>query len=442
MSDNADMDKVIARIQKLLSRTKEGSGTSEAEADTAMRLAQELLMKHNLDMAVIEAAADNTATAVERVKEESKSRVRFKWQRQLAKYVAEANFCYHLVKADYKQRDGRYEPCMAKGDHREHPNCYRDYGTEEKDVYQVYVRGGWQKSHQHIFVGRKANVITAQLMFAYLTGTIESLVPVEKTQQRFSRSSASWKEGCADRLCERLAQKRKDLIKENDARIKQEEADRKAEAQASYDAKQKGKAKELPANEGAEVDAAIGGLKAQAHRGHAQSIDPDPERPEADGADDWNPADSEEQPPEELGTAMVLASVYDASEQEANYEAAHGMKPGELARHRAEREAREAAWEKEQAEAKAEEETAQIEKPVKEETERQRIARERQEQEQHMKNRRRWAREDQAAENRAWREHQKRDHTAYAAGAKHGDKIGLDLQVGAARDAKKLTGRD
>lgn len=438
-NDTEDMDKVIARIQKMLARTKVGSGTSEAEAQTAMQLAQELMMKHNLDMAVIEAASDDKVRAVERVREESRGKVRYKWQRELAKYVAEANFCYHLIKFDSKWRDGRYVPCDQPGDHADHVDdgagghsCFKN---DKTGVYEYYVRGGRQTTAQHVLVGRKANVITATLMFQYLTNTIEELVPLENTQQRFSRSAMSWKEGCADRLCERLADKRRDLIAQNDARIKQEDADRKAEAQAKYEAAQKGKAKELPANEEAEVASAVEGLKAQAHHPSGSSIDPDPERPEADASDTWNPAAAAEDPPEESETAMVLASVYDEREREANYEAAHGLPPGTIAKRRAEREAQE----REEAEEAAKEETAQIERPVREETERQRAARERREREEWAKQRRRWARESDAEERRAQREYDKRDHDAYKAGADAGKKIGLDLQIAARKDAKKLT---
>lgn len=96
-----EMKRVIDRVQKLLTRSKTSRGNSESEAETAMRLAQDLMSKYNLDMAEIEAASTNKETAAERVKEETKGRAMYKWQRQLAKYVAEANFCYHIIKSGY-----------------------------------------------------------------------------------------------------------------------------------------------------------------------------------------------------------------------------------------------------------------------------------------------------------------------------------------------------
>lgn len=444
MSDDIVMDKVIERIQKLLSKTKSGAGTSEAEAETAMRLAQDLMMKHNLDMAVIEAAADKGATTVERVKEASKSRVRFKWQRTLAKYVAEAHFCYHLIKAESVFVESRRVPCEKEGDHEDHRDQYgyawcqqhnQETGAHDDSApWTHYTDGRWTVVNQHIFVGRKSNVITAQLMFEYLTQAIENAVPVENTQQRFSRKSSSWKAGCADRLCERLAQRREDLIKQNDARAKAEDEARKAEAQAAHDAKMQGKAKELPANEGAEVDAKIGDLKKKSRVGFGNDIDPNPDRPKVREGDTWNPADAEEQPQEESGTSLVLASVYDESEREANYEAAHDLPPGYFARQRA----KTAEFERQEAEEEAKAQVDQIDAPVREETERQRKARINRQEKEREQNRRRWAREDEAEQRRERKEHNKRDHEAYYAGADAGKKIGLDMQVGARKDQKRL----
>lgn len=50
--------KIIQRIQKLLALADEDGGGTEAERDNAMRRAQELMFKHDLDMASIEGTAD------------------------------------------------------------------------------------------------------------------------------------------------------------------------------------------------------------------------------------------------------------------------------------------------------------------------------------------------------------------------------------------------
>lgn len=407
-----DIDKVIDKIQKLLARTKDNRGATEAEADTAMKLAQELMAKHNLDMAAVEAASGpSTSDGATRVKEQMQGRAMYKWQQQLARYVAEANFCYHLIKVDEQYIAGRYN----------------------NDGY--YICGHFRTKKSHVYVGRRANVITAQLMYQYLTQTIEDLVPIESNAKRLSRSAMSWKEGCADRLCERLAQRRQDLIDEHDARVKAEQEAIRKEAEAKYAASPK----ELTPNRDAQarhVEAVMGSDACDATG--MGSVPEDVEQPEVDTDDTWSPSDVETELEAPTGMAMVLASVYDQEEHDANWEMAHGWEPGTLARWRAEQEERE----RQEAEEEAKAEMESAEEPVKVETERQRMARERREAREHEKWRRRWARESKAQARREAREWAKRDHAAYQAGATAGINIGLDTQVSAKSRAKQLKGRE
>lgn len=301
--ERSEIDKVIARVQKMLSRTKDGSGTTEAEADTALKMAQELMGKYNLDMAVIEAAQGPTSTVVERVKEQVTSKAMYKWQRQLAKYVAEANFCYYLLKAEHSYTTGWFE---LDEEWQTRPEAIgmeiRITGAQRNalasfDLRNMYTRAVDSRSkttHSHVFVGRKANVITAQLMFQYLTQTIESLALVEmKDEHHLSRSSFSWKEGCSDRICERLAERRKDLIEEHDARAKAFADERKAEAQRKREEMSK-VAKGLPAHHESEVKAQYEKLGNEARQGYSSEADEDePERPEIDESDIWTPSGEE-----------------------------------------------------------------------------------------------------------------------------------------------------
>lgn len=422
-----EMNRVIARVQKMLTRAKAGRGASEAEAETAMRLAQDLMSKYNLDMAQIEAASTNTENATERVKEEAKGRAMYKWQQQLAKYVAEANFCYHLIKTDsvWVQRHWSDEKPSDLSGRWER---FNDLGGAPDNI--KYVEGRRKVVISHIFVGRKANVITAQLMYQYLTQAIEDAVPVENNAQRLSRSAMSWKEGCADRLCERLAQKRKDLIEKHDAAVKAEQE----RINKEHSAKHAKAPRQLEGNKETEVKAAVAGMTAGAYdeTGHATQAEPQ-ERPEAD-KEEWNPADAAEQPAPVATTAMVLASVYDDKEREANWEVAHDLPPGWLASRRAEREKQEA----EAAASQAKQQMSDVEKPIVEETEKQKQARERRAAEEQEKKRKRWAREDAAAARREAKAWQRKDHTAYFAGAEKGSAIGIDVQVGNSTDTKRL----
>lgn len=483
MDTKTDMDKVIARIQKLFARSSHAGanrgGATEAEAETAMRLAQELMSKYNLDMAAIESAARPDANAgAQRTKEEVSSRTRYEWQRQLAKYVAEAHFCYHLIKEEYvKDADGR----------------------------MIWLRGGEgkaKKTKKHIFVGRTANVIAAQMMFHYLVDTVERLAPTEDNRvkvgrvghgaykdddyrikivdgpngPRFQRCDAhdastiydtiseaaaaivghtangyvffnlgeastaeSWKKGASDRLCERLAQRRKDLIEQHDARVRQAEEDAKVE-QARRGAEAKvASERRLGANEQAEADAVVDALRAGARRAAAAPSGLDAEQPpECEDDATWTPGQYAEVEPTVSTTALVLASAYDASEQEANYELAHGMEPGTLAKRRAAQEKREREWEERQAARAAAGESIEREEPVREETEKERLRREAREAKELAANRKRWARESE----REWRKQEralaKVDHRAYREGQDRGGKIGLDAQVREASETKRL----
>lgn len=381
----SNMDEIIAKIQKILARTTE-KGASEEEAASAMRIAQTLMSKYNLDMAAIEAAESNSAsqTSVERVKGAFVGRARYKWQRRLAKYVADANFCYYLI----------------------------------------------ARKVQHIFVGRRANVIAAQMMLMYLTEAVETNLPIAEGATRLSRASNSWREGCADRLCERLATKRQDLIDAHDAKAKAIDAAIREAAAKKHAAQPQ----QLEGNREVEVKARIASIADDAFNATGDVEHVETEQPDVDSSDVWNPADAENASVESTSTAMVLASEYSKAEEEANYEVAHNMKPGTLARWRAEREERLRV----EAEKEAKEQMNKIDAPVREETARQRASRERREREEMLRRRRRWAREDAAEERRALREWEKRDHAAYSAGAKVGERIGLDTQVEGGSDRKPL----
>lgn len=414
-----EIERVIAKVQKILARAGDGRGATEAEADTALKIAQDLMAKYNLDMAAIsDASSPDADSAASRVKEMLDGYAKFHWQRRLAKYVAEANFCYHMLLRTSEYKHGRYE----------------DEDTED----ERYISGRRVVKHQHIFVGRKANVISTQLMFQYLIDTIESQQPFE---QRFSRSANSWKEGCADRLCERLADRRKDLMEEHDAKVRAAEAEFKARAAKAQAAKDALRKRELPPNEGAEVRAAMETL---AETAIDASDSPRPEAPAPDPVvaegDNWTPPDSTIEP-EPAQTAMVLASVYDQSEQDANEDLMHDREPGTTARWRREREERRRAREEEEAKEEAEAELNRVDAPVREETERQKAARLRREAREHEKDLRRWAREDEREHRKRMKEWEKTDHTAYRAGAAKGREIGLDGQVGARDDTKRIGGK-
>lgn len=413
---NPDIDAVIRKIQKLLTRTKGDRGATEEESDTAMRIVQELMAKYNLDMATVDAAGAGPEDAASvRVDERLTSRARFRWQRELAKYVAEANFCLHVIFKDYKRDE---DGCII-------------WGADGRRV----------KHPAHRFIGRKANVVTTKLMFDYLCAAVEGSVPVTDKSERFSRASSSWKEGCAAKVCERLAKRREDLMAEHDAKVRA--AEEAFQAEAARRAKEaKGKAERTLGPRPPTTEEVAEGMKRGARVATGMKAGAplsDPARPEVDPGDDWTPGDNAEPEPEvaPLVTTLVLASVYDEREQDLNEDLRFGREPGTTSRLKAKWEAARQARIKEYEEREVEETTA----PEIIETPRQKEARERREAKEHEKNRRRWAREDEREWRREQKEHARRDHGAYRAGMKTGEKIGLDPQVKAKTSAPRLAGR-
>lgn len=411
---NPNIDAVIRKIQKLLTRTKGERGATEAEADAAMGIVQELMAKYNLDMATISAAGtgpDDSGSV--RVKEEEQGKTRFKWQRELAKYVAEANFCLHLIRTEFvKDAEGHY----------------------------VYTKNDrLQKRPVHSFIGRKANVITTKLMFDYLCQAIEDSLP--DGQHHLSNYASSWKEGCSDRICERLASRRRDLMAEHDARVRAEQEAHEAELKRRAEEARKRAERTLgprPPTAKEVTDALKAGAYNAVGMGGGEAPDPD-ERPEVNPDDEWKPGDNAA-PEEELPppvTALVLSSVYDEREMDENKDIRDGLPPGTHARWKRESEERWERYKANRAKEKAEEDEA-AKAPEKPETERQKQARLRREAEEYAKSRRRWARQSAAEERREEREWAKKDSSAYRAGNEAGKNIGLDPQMKARTAAKRL----
>ena len=423
---NADIDAVIRKIQKLLTRTKGDRGQTDEEADTAMKIVQGLMAKYNLDMATIDAAGSSNADAGSvRVDEKQELRARFKWQRELAKYVAEANFClYVLVNERVKGEDGL--------------NAYAADGRKMRKA-------------SHRFIGRKNNVITTRLMFDYLCRAIEEQLPIENKTERFSKASSSWKEGCSAKLCERLAERRKDLMAEHDAKVKAEQdafakdLERRKREHNEKAARQLG-----PRAATAEEIIEELGSGAYVRTGMKSSApsEEDVDRPEIE-EDDWTPgANAEEVVEEEPAppvTTLVLSSVYDTREQELNNDLRMGWEPGSTTKRRIEREERSRKW-REQYDAEDAARAARIasgeekEPEVEVETERQKARRLAREEKEYQASRKRWAREDDREMRRRWKEQDRVDMGSYKAGMKTGEKIGLDPQIKARADAKRLGG--
>lgn len=171
-------DSVIRKIQKLLALGKRGG--TEAEASTAMDMAQELLAKYNLDMAIIDKAVVEGGTVAAPEKREKTKIDRsamYKWQQSLCRRIAEANYCWYWVQE------------------------VREPVGKPKDGYQKF-----RMVKRHLILGREANVAAVTFMYEYLVETLEDILPYPHVE-RLSRSAISWREGAAERLAERIEAK-------------------------------------------------------------------------------------------------------------------------------------------------------------------------------------------------------------------------------------------
>lgn len=176
--DRAGLIEKVKKLFAMAQRSKGNDGSSnEAEASAAMAKAQELLAKYNLDIRAIQDSAKRDEGKREKTKINRSAM--YKWQQTFWKALCEANHCFHWVQeANEPRKEGKSR---------------------------------WVK--RHVILGSEANVTIVQMMGEYLTDTIEQLIPYPNTE-RLSKSAISWREGCAERLVERIQEKAERMKKE------------------------------------------------------------------------------------------------------------------------------------------------------------------------------------------------------------------------------------
>lgn len=182
MEHNIDA-KLASKLQKLLNLARDG-GATEGEANNAMEMAQRIARENNIDIATIEMAGGDAGEEAQRVKDNasgqgSRSWAMYRWQQELMAQIAAVNFCYVTISYTYNGRRSR-------------PTGYN-------------------------LIGRKSNVIMAKEMFTYLITTINRLLLDHNggnAKLNMSKYSNSWKEGCADRLRERLEERHTKALEE------------------------------------------------------------------------------------------------------------------------------------------------------------------------------------------------------------------------------------
>jgi hypothetical protein len=188
MADEIISDSIVRKIQLLLQLANRAQG-NETEAATAMGKAQELLAKYNLDLTTVQdkVVAGGTNTPDDAMARRDYAKINrsamYQWQRNLVKAIAEANYCRYWVE------DTTDTVRIA-------PSRRRYEGEVERT----------RNVKRHKLLGRTANTMAVLIMVDYLMDTIERLLPYP-TAERLSRSANSWRQGCSDRLIERIKEK-------------------------------------------------------------------------------------------------------------------------------------------------------------------------------------------------------------------------------------------
>jgi hypothetical protein len=168
-------DSVVRKIQLLLNLASRPEG-NEVEAAAAQARAMEILAQYNLDLATVQdkvVAGGTAAIAAEAKRDYARSdrSAMYKWQQTLVRTVTEANFCRYWVEEVRTERYGR--SMLAK---------------------------------RHKVLGRLVNTTATMVMVDYLLEAIERCIPYTG-RERLSSAGVMWREGCAERLCERITAK-------------------------------------------------------------------------------------------------------------------------------------------------------------------------------------------------------------------------------------------
>ncbi len=154
-----DKEKLLDKIRKILA--KASNNPSEAEAEMAANMAQEMLARYNLSMSDVQ-VKDSSQDEI--VTDKSIVTASHPWRRVLAPMAAKLYFCEYM-----------------------------------------FIAGGGK--NVHMFIGGKGNVAVATMMFVYFLATIEKLAQQSARQVPASERSAyrtSFRGACASRLATRI----------------------------------------------------------------------------------------------------------------------------------------------------------------------------------------------------------------------------------------------
>lgn len=189
--------KVVEKVEKLLALANRKKG-NEAEAASAAAKAQQMLLAHNIDMAMVEQASGGSGRR-EDVKHKGGT---YLYQRDLWRAVAELNFCLYWTSQKWASRKA-----MRKN----------YWGEKVEETV-------WHIQHQHRVVGRTVNVTLTKTMAGYLEQAIERIVMErlgDDNTQRFSRWAVSYRKGAAARIIEKVQDRRDELEAEEARKVRE-----------------------------------------------------------------------------------------------------------------------------------------------------------------------------------------------------------------------------
>lgn len=187
MQEQPEVSQAIINKIKLMMNMANRAAGNEVEAANAMEMAMDLLAKYNLDMAVIESALTPGTEVVNEKREKTKldRSAMYEWQRKLCRAIAEANFCWYWAT-----------------EHRER-HTYLERQRAKQNGYEEEI---WRQVKRHFVLGRESNVVAVRIMYDYIVETMADISPY-KGGEHMSKGNNSWKEGCVDRLIQRIEQK-------------------------------------------------------------------------------------------------------------------------------------------------------------------------------------------------------------------------------------------
>lgn len=181
-NNETDEDRILAKIEKALRLAE--NNPSEAEAATAMRMAQQMADAYNIDIEGLRARGDGKAAKRE---DDLFPGGLYPYQRNLYEAIAKLNHCLYWAKKGLRRGD----------------------------------------KYRHRLVGSKVNVMLTKQMGQYLQQTVERLARDymgNDPKLYFTKEAHHFREGVVDRVIQKIDAKRREDLEEAKRRKTEEAA--------------------------------------------------------------------------------------------------------------------------------------------------------------------------------------------------------------------------